>query len=510
MSKLITGLDAREAVIKGALTLAKAVECTLGPKGKNVVLYEDDKAYITKDGISIAKKVIGENPYEEAGIQILRQASLKTAEEAGDGTTTSIVLAKALLLELTDKKTCYNLPEVFRGMNMALSNFKSILPYHIKTIGYDYEPLKYIATTSTNNDEVLGELVAKAFKLAGPNGCVILDKELHDFTSLEETKGIQLNKGCYDPIFFTDRIKGIAEYNNCNIIFYKGKLEKITDLEPVSSRNYPSPYIVIATDFSSTVINTMIKNTIHGNIRFLPIVAEGMAESKLKCVEDLIAATGSTNAYGDRIVVGKIKSITASIENTIIEIDSSTDRKLLQNLINEYNYKIKNYPENAEYFQKRLAKLTGSLIIIKAGGATEVEAKEIKDRIEDAICAVRASIEEGIADGGGSTYYRIANVMTSGAYKPAENGEFLKGYDAVVKAMHQPIIKLCENANLESSTIIKGINDTIGYNFNTNSYEDLSLTGVQDPAKVIKLAITNAISVVQALMTIECIIPNNN
>lgn len=507
MSDLIVGKEARDAAIQGALRLAKAVECTLGPKGKNVVLYEDGKAYITKDGISIAKKVTSNSPYEEAGIQILRQASLKTAEEAGDGTTTSIVLAKALLQECLNSD--YNtLPDLFKGMDMALENFNSVLPYYIKTISYEYDSLKYIATTSTNNDEKLGDLIAKTFIKAGPNGCVILDKELHDYTSVSETNGISLDRGCFNPMFFNDRIKQIATYKDCTVVFYKGKIEKITDLSQVFKSEAKSPYIVIAEDFSSSTIDAMLTNHYNGKVKFLPIMAEGMAESKTKCIEDLIAVIGCDTSYDNKIYVGKIKSITAAIDNTLIEVDDNRDRKALSDLIKEYNYKIEKYPDNADYFKKRLAKLTGKLYIIKAGGATEVEAKEIKDRIEDAICAVQAALSEGIVDGGGVTYKRIADVISNGAYRPIEES-FHKGYDIVTTSMVYPICKLCENSSIEIGGIITEVTDKIGYNFDTYSFEDLSVTGIQDPAKVIRLALTNAISVVKALMTIECIIPNN-
>lgn len=506
MSDLIVGKEARDAVIQGALKLAAAVECTLGPKGKNVVLYDNDKAYITKDGISIAKKVTGENPYEEAGIQILRQASMKTAEEAGDGTTTSIVLAKALLGECSNVKDI-SLPDLFKGMDAALNNFNSVLPYYVKSIGYEYESLKYIATTSTNNDEKLGEMIANAFIKAGPNGCVVLDKELHDYTSVSETNGVSLSKGCYNPLFFTDRIKQLASYKECTIAFYKGKVEKIQDLE-VLYKNFPSPYVVVAEDFSHSTIDSMITNHYNGKIKFLPIMAEGMAESKTKCIEDLVAVVGCDTSSDNKLFVGKVKSITSSINDTLIEIYDN-NRKSLSDLIKEYNFKIEKYPENAEYFKQRLAKLTGKLIVIKAGGATEVEAKEIKDRIEDAVCAVQAALSEGIVDGGGVTYKRIADVISNGAYRPTEE-TLRKGYDVVTTSILYPICKLCENSSIEIGKIMTEVTDKIGYNFDTNSFEDLSVTGIQDPAKVIRLALTNAISVVKALMTIECIIPNNN
>ena len=385
MSNLITGKEARDAAINGALLLASAVECTLGPKGKNVVLYEDGGAYITKDGISIAKKVVGKDAFEESGVQILRQASLRTAEEAGDGTTTSIVLAKAILQESLNKEYKCTLPDLFKGMDAALDNFNSVLPFYTKEVGYNYTQLKYIATTSTNNDEKLGHLVADAFVKAGPNGCVILDNELHNYCHVEESKGIVLNKGCYDYSFISDRIKQNTVFNDCFVVFYKGKLDKIADISDVFKYEpLADNVVVIATDFSATVISTMLKNTMVGKIKFLPIMAEGMAESKLKHIEDLIAVTGSTTTYGDKVVLGRLKGINASMDKAVLTL-GDTDKKMLNDLIAQYNNNIEKFPDSADYFKKRLAQLTGKLFIIRAGGATEVEAKEVKDRLEDPI-----------------------------------------------------------------------------------------------------------------------------
>lgn len=514
---ITNGNIARSEILNGVDMLADTVKVTLGPKGKNVILFNNEgKAYLTKDGISVAKHIHSDNPNEDAGIQIVREAAAKTAKTAGDGTTTSTILAQALLHNGLEALKTMSPADLKADMLGALENITDRIKEHSKSIAFDFDTLKYIATTSANNDESIGHLVARGFTEAGENGIVLFEESQGDITYINSIGGAKFEVGFLSTDFITDAKKQEVNYKDAKVALFNYAINSFDIIKPIlqdAVRNDGYPVVLIAHDFSDVVIRKMLINQMQNDkIRILPIRVAGYTGHRKEVLED-IAAVVDTKVYypGENVelsTLGECGQIISNVSNTTIVRSDSCGMERLNERIDIIKGQIENETEPflIDNLNKRLAKLVGKISTIYVGGTTDVERKERYDRVEDAVCATSAALEEGIVPGGGLIYLELYDEFSKCP---------LTGFNVVYKSLIAPFMQLCLNAGYSDNLIdlIKGniINTwkfKRGYNFATEEYEDFLESGIIDPAKVTRVAIENAVSVASMLLTTEAIVSN--
>lgn len=506
---IYNGKDARENLLMGVNTLADTVKVTLGPKGKNVVLFNSEgKAYVTKDGVSVAKQIHSSNTSMDAGIQIIREATAKTAKEVGDGTTTCTIMAQSLFKEGLELLNTIPLTTLKKGMEEAVLRVRDEIKKHSKDITFDFDTLKYIATTSANNDETVGRLVAEGFMQAGENGIVLFEESQGNSTYIESIKGSKFNFGYASSDFITDLKKQEVDYSNARVLLLDYSLDAFDVVTPVLQDSLQSnyPIVIFAHNFSEEVIRKMVINQAKVGLKILPIRVLGYTDNRKEALHDIASVVnGYVCSQGESIdttVLGHCEHIITSMSDTIIMRSENASDDALKTRIEYLTGRIENESEEytLKYLNERLARLVGRISTIYVGGITEVERKERYDRVEDAVCATKAALEEGICEGGGYTNIKIAYSLLS-AETPKEEA-------VVYKAMLAPFRQLCINAGLKSSEIIHEVlTGGLGYNFYTDKYENLYLCGVIDPSKVTRVAIENAVSAASMLLTTEAIVP---
>lgn len=533
--------DANNAIKEGIELLCDSVKVTLGPKGKNVILFNGNRAFLTKDGVSVAKKVSSNIPTVDAAIQILREASLKTAEAAGDGTTTSVILAKAFYTTGRELlKNGNDLNSLREAFSILISKTQELLktPEYFENISSDkIEQLKYIATTSANNDSTIGEIVADAFAYAGSEGQVSFEICPINKTYISKEQGMYIQDGFASQDFITDRRRGVAEYNNAYVLLIDDTVrtfaEVVSCVRLVAKLN--KPLVIFATEFGDDALRGFVRNNFQGVTQILPIRITGYSGNRKDILQDIKAVTNApiySNSKGISVagyqvqmeseeevaekLLGKVVKIISSVtDTTIIRNEALTEESLnkradeIRGLIE--TTKIKD-PGMSQYHQKRLARLLGKVAVIHVGGSTEVEAKERFDRVDDAVCATKASLEEGISSGGGVTYLKLLNAIQR---------EFRKTDTPIyelAQCLESPFDQLCENAGASKDFIVKNIAttkdengryDDFGCNFRTSEFVKMKETGIVDPTKVIRVAIENAASVAMMLLTTETIVTND-
>lgn len=506
------GNNARNEILNGVNMLADTVKVTLGPKGRNVILYNNEgKAYLTKDGISVAKHIHSNNLYEEAGIQIVREAAAKTAKIAGDGTTTSTIISQSLFDGGIRALEFFSPLELREGMFKALEDITAKIKERSRPVSFDFDTLKYIATTSANNDESIGQLVARGFVEAGENGIVLFEESQGDITYINSIGGARFEIGFLSTDFITDAKKQEVNYKDAKVALFNYSINSFDIIKPIlqdAVNNDGHPVVLIAHDFSDVVIRKMIINQMRSDkIRILPIRVAGYTGHRKEVLED-IAAVVDTKVYypGETVditTLGECGQIISNVMNTTIVRSDSCGIERLNERIDIIKGQIENETEPflIENLNKRLAKLVGKISTIYVGGTTDVERKERYDRVEDAVCATSAALEEGICEGGGMTYLKIAGE----ASLDVSHGECL-----VYNAIAEPFRQLCINSEVPYNEILKGIEDDMskGYNFYTDKYENLFDVGIIDPAKVARVALENAVSVASMLLTTEAIVTN--
>lgn len=514
---IYNGKEARENLLIGVDTLADTVKVTLGPKGKNVVLFDSEgKAYVTKDGVSVAKKIQSSDIRVDAGIQIIREATSKTAKEVGDGTTTCTIMAQALFKEGLELLDSIPLTTLKKGMEEAVLKVKDLIKEHSKDITFDSDTLKYIATTSANNDETIGKLVAEGFIQAGENGIVLFEESQGNSTYIESIKGSKFNFGYTSPDFITDLKKQEVNYSNAKVLLLDYSLDSFDTithiLQDSLQNNYP--IVIFAHNFAEEVIRKMVINQAKVGLRVLPIRVLGYTDNRRETLHDIASViNGQVYTQGSLIGIeglGRCKNIISSLSDTIVIRDENDSDALLNTRIEYLTGRIENEADEftIKQLNERLARLVGRISTIYVGGVTEVERKERYDRVEDAVCATKAALEEGICEGGGYTNVKIVHSLLS-SKTPKEEA-------IVYKAMLAPFKQLCTNAGLDSSEILhRVVNGGLGYNFYTDKYESLYLCGVIDPSKVTRVTLENAVSAVSMLLTTEAIVAppvnsNNN
>jgi chaperonin GroEL len=520
-AKIITySSDARTALKRGVDKLADAVKATLGPKGRNVVI---DKKFgaptITKDGVTVAKEIELEDPIENMGAQMVREVASKTSDVAGDGTTTATVLAQAIVREGMKNVTAGANPmDLKRGIDLAVKKVVEELKKISKTVGDDKEKIAQVGSISANNDHTIGELIAKAMEKVGKDGVITVEEAKGTETTVEWVEGMQFDRGYLSPYFVTDADTMESVLEDPYILIHDKKISAMKDLLPILEKIAQAgrSIVVIAEDLEGEALATLVVNKLRGTLKVVAVKAPGFGDRRKAMLEDIAVLTGGTVISDEKgfklentqlSYMGTAKKVTVDKDNTTI-VEGAGKKDDIKKRINEIKAQIEKTTSDydKEKLQERLAKLSGGVAVLKVGASTEVEMKEKKARVEDALHATRAAVEEGIVPGGGVAYLRIQDKLTG---LKVDNDDQRIGVDIVRKALEEPIRIIVTNAGLEGSVIMNKVKegkDDYGFNAQTEKFENLIATGVIDPTKVARIALENAASVASLLLTTEATI----
>ncbi len=512
-------IEAREGLKRGVDALANAVKVTLGPKGRNVIISKSFGApQITKDGVSVAKEVELEDPLENMGAQMVKEVASKTNDLAGDGTTTATVLAQAIVKEgLKNVASGANPMDLKRGIDKAVKRVVDQLEKQAKEVGSSSEKIKQVASISANNDEAIGELIAKAFAKVGKEGVITVEEAKGTDTYVEVVEGMQFDRGYLSPYFVTDSENMIADLDHPYILLYDKKISTMKDLLPVLEPVAQSgkPLLIIAEDIDGEALATLVVNKLRGTLRIAAVKAPGFGDRRKAMLEDIAILTGGTviaeergftleNATMD--MLGTAERVSIDKDNTTI-VNGAGQSEDIKARVAQIKAQIENTTSDydREKLQERLAKLSGGVAVLYIGAASEVEMKEKKDRVDDALHATRAAIEEGIVAGGGIALIRCKNVLNK--LKPV-NADEATGMRIVSRALEAPLRTIVENAGYEASVVVARVldssRDAFGLNAKTGYYRDMFKEGIIDPKKVTRVALENAGSVAGMILTTEC------
>jgi len=521
MAKEITfDTEARDALKRGVDALANAVKVTLGPKGRNVII---DKKFgapaITKDGVTVAKEVELENQIENMGAQMLKEVASKTNDLAGDGTTTATVLGQAIISAgLKNVAAGANPMDLKRGIDKAVSAIVTDLNKQAKEVGNSYEKIKQIASISANNDNTIGTLIAEAMKKVKTEGVITVEEAKGTETTVEVVEGMQFDRGYLSPYFITDADKMETELENPYILIYDKKISAMKDLLPILEQTAQGgrPLLIIAEDVDGEALSTLVVNKIRGALKVAAVKAPGFGDRRKAMLEDIAIHTSGTVVSEERgfTLEGTTLEMLGSAEKIVIDKDNSTiingagNKSDIKARVNQIKAQIESTTSDydREKLQERLAKLAGGVAVLYVGAPTEVEMKEKKDRVDDALAATRAAVEEGIVPGGGVAIVRASDSLSK---VKAENEDEKTGINIIERAVEEPLRQIVENAGIEGSVVVAKIKDgkgDFGFNAKTEKYENLYKSGVIDPAKVVRIALEHAASVAGMLLTTECVI----
>ncbi len=521
MAKMINyTTDARDRLKKGVDALADAVKVTLGPKGRNVVL---EKKYgaplVTKDGVTVAKEIELEDPIENMGAQMVKEVASKTSDVAGDGTTTATVLAQAMITAgLKNVAAGANPMDLKRGMDKAADAVIEHLKNQSQQVGNDNKKIEAVATISANNDPEIGKLIAEAMAKVKKEGVITVEEARGTETTVEIVEGMQFDRGYLSPYFVTNPDKMEAELERPYILIYDKKISSMKDLLPILEKvaQGGSPLLIIAEDLEGEALATLVVNKIRGTLKVAAVKAPGFGDRRKEMLEDIAVLTGGTVISEDRGY--KLESATVNYlgkaEKVIVDKDNSTivngagKKADITARVNQIKGQIESTTSDydKEKLQERLAKLSGGVAVLNIGAASEVEMKEKKARVDDALHATRAAVEEGIVSGGGVAYIR--SLETLDKVKPANDDEET-GINIVKRALEEPLRQIATNAGHEGSIVVQKVKEgkgDFGFNARTEEYEKLMAAGVIDPTKVTRVALENAVSIASMLLTTECVI----
>jgi len=512
--------EARAKMLRGVDALADAVKVTLGPKGRNVVIEKKFGApAITKDGVSVAKEIELEDPIENMGAQMVKEVASKTADVAGDGTTTATVLAQSIIREgLKNVTAGANPMDLKRGIDKAVATVVENLRAQSQTVGNDNEKIKQVATISANNDSNIGTLIAEAMAKVGNEGVITVEEAKGTDTTVDVVEGMQFDRGYLSPYFVTNTEKMQAELQNPYILIYDKKISTLKDILPILESTVQSgrPLVIIAEDVDGEALATLVVNKLRGSLKIAAVKAPGFGDRRKEMLQDLAVLTGGTvisEEQGYKLenatlsYLGQAESITIDKDNTTI-VGGKGEKENIEGRVNQIKAQIENTTSDydREKLQERLAKLSGGVAVLYVGAATEVEMKEKKDRVDDALHATRAAVEEGIVPGGGVAYIRAIESLVN---LNLEDGDEATGVQIVRRALESPIRTIVENSGLEGSVIVQKIREgqgDYGFNARTEEYQNLMAAGVIDPTKVSRVALENAASIAGMLLTTECVI----
>ena len=510
---------ARESLMKGVDKLANAVKVTLGPKGRNVMIAKAFGApNVTKDGVSVAKEVELEDAYENLGAQMAKEVANKTSDAAGDGTTTATVLAQAITREgLKNVAAGANPMDIKRGMDAAVEAvIKEIGKMAVKINGKEH--IAQVATISANNDPEIGELLANAMEKVGNDGVITIEESKTAETVLDVVEGMQFDRGYLSPYFVTNTDSMEVALENPYILLYDKKISTMKDLLPMLEHvaKQGKSLLIIAEDVDGEALATLVVNKMRGTLKVAAVKAPGFGDRRKAMLEDIAILTGGMLVSEDTgakledapvTVLGQAKSITITKDNTTI-VEGAGDAASIKGRIAQIKKQIEATTSDydREKLQERLAKLAGGVAVIKVGAATEVEMKEKKDRVDDAMHATRAAVEEGIVPGGGVALIRAEKAIDALKF---DNADQKTGAAIIRRAIEEPLRQIVQNAGLEGSVVVNKVKegkDSFGYNAKTDTYEDLIKAGVIDPAKVTRTALKNAASIASMILTTDCVI----
>ena len=511
-------VDARDGLKRGVDALANAVKVTLGPKGRNVIISKSFGApHVTKDGVSVAKEVELEDELENMGAQMVKEVASKTNDLAGDGTTTATVLAQAIVKEgLKNVAAGANPMDLKRGIDKAVAAITEDLAKQSKEVGDSSEKIKQVAAISSNNDAIIGNLIAEAFEKVGKEGVITVEEAKGTDTYVDVVEGMQFDRGYLSPYFVTDADKMIADLENPYILLFDKKISNLQEilpiLEPVAQSG--RPLLIIAEDVDGQALATLVVNKLRGGLKIAAVKAPGFGDRRKAMLEDIAILTGGTVISEERgfslenatlDLLGTAETVTIDKDNTTI-VNGSGDEEQIKARVNQIKTQIETTTSDydREKLQERLAKLAGGVAVLYVGAASEVEMKEKKDRVDDALHATRAAVEEGIVAGGGVALVRAKKVLET---ITTENLDETTGIQIVNRAIESPLRTIVENAGGEGSVVINKVLEgkkDFGYDAKSEKYVDMLETGIIDPKKVTRVALENAASVSGMILTTEC------
>ena len=513
-------VDARELLKNGVDQLANAVKVTLGPKGRNVVIEKKFGApQITKDGVTVAKEVELEDKFENTGAQLVKSVASKTGDDAGDGTTTATILTQAIVNEgLKNVTAGANPMDLKRGIDKAVAKVVDYIKEHAEVVGDNYDKIEQVATVSANNDPEIGKLLADAMRKVSKDGVITIEESKTRDTNIGIVEGMQFDRGYLSGYFVTDAEKMECVMDNPYILIYDKKISNLKDFLPILQPAAESgrPLLVIAEDVDSEALTTLVVNRLRGGLKICAVKAPGFGDRRKAMLEDIAVLTGGVVISEDKglkleqatiEMLGTAKKVTVSKDNTTI-VDGAGLKENIADRVAQIKNEIANTKSSydKEELQERLAKLAGGVAVLYVGANSEVEMKEKKDRVDDALCATRAAMEEGVVAGGGVTYIRALDALKD---LKGDNADEQTGINIVERAIEAPLRQIVANAGGEGSVVVNKVREgegDFGYNARKDVYEDLRKAGIIDPAKVARVALENAASIAGLFLTTECLI----
>ncbi|MBO4978360.1 MAG: chaperonin GroEL [Muribaculaceae bacterium] len=513
-------IEAREELKKGVDALADAVKVTLGPKGRNVIISKQFGApHITKDGVTVAREVELDEPFRNMGAQLVKEVASKTGDDAGDGTTTATVLAQAIIaVGLKNVTAGANPMDLKRGIDKAVATVVASIKDMSEEVGDDFKKIEDVARVSANNDETIGRLIAEAMQKVKKEGVITVDEAKGTETTIEVVEGMQFDRGYISPYFVTDTEKMECVMDSPLLLLYDKKISNLKDILPILEATAQSgrPLLIIAEDVDQDALAALVVNRLRGSLKICAVKAPGFGDRRKEMLEDIAILTGGTvisEEKGMQLVnatmqdLGHANKVTVNKENTTI-VNRDGDKDRIAARVAQIKAQIAQTTSDydREKLQERLAKLAGGVAVLHVGAPSEVEMKEKKDRVDDALSATRAAIAEGIVPGGGVAYIRCLDKL---AALKGDNDDETTGIAIIQRAIEEPLRQIAANAGVEGAVVVQKVregNADFGYNARTDSYENLLAAGVIDPAKVARVALENAASIAGMFLTTECVI----
>ena len=512
--------SAREELKKGVDALADAVKVTLGPKGRNVIIDKKFGApHITKDGVSVAREVELEDPFQNMGAQLVKEVASKTGDDAGDGTTTATVLAQSIInVGLKNVTAGANPMDLKRGIDKAVAAVVAAIKDMSEEVGDDFKKIEDVARVSANNDDTIGRLIAEAMEKVKKEGVITVDEAKGTETTIEVVEGMQFDRGYISPYFVTDGDKMLCSMENPFILLYDKKISNLKDILPILEQTAQSGrgLLIIAEDVDQDALAALVLNRLRGSLKICAVKAPGFGDRRKEMLEDIAILTGGNVISADKGMtlatatmqdLGTAGSVSVTKENTTI-VNGAGSKETIAQRVAQIKAQIEQTTSDydREKLHERLAKLAGGVAVLYVGAPSEVEMKEKKDRVDDALSATRAAIAEGIVPGGGVAYIRALAKIED---LKGENEDESTGIDIVRRAIEEPLRQIAKNAGVEGAVVVQKVREgkaDFGYNARTDSYENLLAAGVIDPAKVTRVALENAASIAGMFLTTECVI----
>lgn len=518
--EILFNIEARDQLKKGVDALANAVKVTLGPKGRNVIIEKKFGApHITKDGVTVAKEIELADAYQNTGAQLVKEVASKTGDDAGDGTTTATVLAQAIVSEGLKNVTAGASPmDIKRGIDQAVAKIVESIKNLSETVGDNYDKIEQVATISANNDPVIGKLIADAMRKVSKDGVITIEEAKGTQTTIGVVEGMQFDRGYLSPYFVTNAEKMECDMENPYILIYDKKISNLKDFLPILEPAVQSgrPLLVIAEDVDSEALTTLVVNRLRSQLKICAVKAPGFGDRRKEMLEDIAILTGGVVVSEEKGIkleqatiemLGTADKVNITKDNTTI-VNGSGNKDSIKERCEQIKAQIASTKSDydREKLQERLGKLSGGVAVLYVGAASEVEMKEKKDRVDDALKATRAAIEEGIVPGGGVTYIRAIKDIEG---LKGENDDETTGIAIIKRAIEEPLRQIVANAGKEGAVVVQRVKEgegDFGYNARTDEYENLKAIGVVDPAKVTRVALENAASIAGMFLTTECVI----